>query len=96
MGKFFPTLDKWPADKPYPAGAIGIFYDPETDNEYQLDLSRLGGPGSSPEEGGDGKVQASDIEGVFSLEQMPPADDAYINQLYEALKSRLDQRYTQL
>jgi hypothetical protein len=40
-------LKKWPAGKPFPAGSISLFYDPVSDDEYQLDLSRLGGPGGA-------------------------------------------------
>jgi predicted RecA/RadA family phage recombinase len=54
-----------------------------------------GGSSSGGDTGTGGKVQAENVEGVFSLEQLPPADDAYIEQLFEALKSRMDQRYTQ-
>jgi len=45
---------------------------------------------------GGGPVNASDIVGVLDADQLPTADDAYIAQLFEALKPYLDQRYTQL
>jgi hypothetical protein len=43
MSRFLRTLKLWPAGTPFPPGAISLFYDPTTDDEYQLDISRLGG-----------------------------------------------------
>ena len=46
MSSFLNTLPVWPAGKPFPAGAISLFYDPNTDKEYRLDISRLGNSGA--------------------------------------------------
>lgn len=46
--------------------------------------------------GSSGPIEFSDIGGVADPSQLPVADAAYIQQLFDALKPLMDQRYTQI
>jgi hypothetical protein len=63
MSSFLRTLLRWPAGKPFPPGAISLFYDPGTDKEYQLDLTRLGGNGT-----GGAPFTITPTENAFGIE----------------------------
>lgn len=49
MSRTLPSLTPWPAGKPLPAGAITLFYDPATNQEYRVDLTRLSGTPAATE-----------------------------------------------
>ena len=51
--------------------------------------------GGAPGAGAGGQISFDDISGIADPSQLPVADDAYLDQLVAALKSRLDQLYVQ-